>query len=107
MRSKTSNDNYYLLTMAAIAQEIRYRREERKTDVVLAAGLPLAMSAPVYRERSGCSDRDDALEGMSIAMAYVPWQSWRHIYEAGKGFHRGTIFEELDLPFKGKGGCNA
>ena len=63
--------------------------------------------APVYRERSGCSDRDDALDGMSIAMAYVPWQSWRHIYEAGKGFHRGTIFEELDLPFKGKGGCNA
>ena len=53
------------------------------------------------------NDRDDALEGMSIAMAYVPWQSWRHIYEAGKGFHRGTIFEELDLPFKGKGGCNA
>ena len=29
------------------------------------------------------------------------------IYEAGKGFHRGTIFEELDLPFKGKGGCDA
>ena len=28
--------------MAAIAQEIRYRRGERKTDVVLAAGLPLA-----------------------------------------------------------------
>ena len=42
VRSKTSNDNYYLLTMAAIAQEIRYRRGERKTDVVLAAGLPLA-----------------------------------------------------------------
>ena len=42
VRSKTSNDNYYLLTMTAIAQEIRYRRGERKTDVVLAAGLPLA-----------------------------------------------------------------
>lgn len=42
VRSKTSNDNYYLLTMAAIAQEIRYRRGERKADVVLAAGLPLA-----------------------------------------------------------------
>ena len=53
------------------------------------------------------NDLDDALDGMPIAMAYVPWQSWRHIYEAGKGFHRGTIFEELDLPFKGKGGCNA
>ena len=34
VRSKTSNDNYYLLTMAAIAQEIRYRRGERKADVV-------------------------------------------------------------------------
>ena len=45
VRSKTSNDNYYLLTMAAIAQEIRYRRGERKTDVVLAAGLPLASLA--------------------------------------------------------------
>ena len=30
------------------------------------------------------------------------WQSWRHIYEAGKGFHRGTIFEELDLRLRGK-----
>ena len=50
MRSKTSNDNYYLLTMAAIAQEIRYRRGERKTDVVLAAGLPLASFG---REKKG------------------------------------------------------
>ena len=50
MRSKTSNDNYYLLTMAAIAQEIRYRRGERKTDVVLTAGLPLASFG---REKKG------------------------------------------------------
>ena len=50
MRSKTSNDNYYLLTMAAIAQEICYRRGERKTDVVLAAGLPLASFG---REKKG------------------------------------------------------
>lgn len=50
VRSKISNDNYYLLTMAAIAQEIRYRRGERKTDVVLAAGLPLASFG---REKKG------------------------------------------------------
>lgn len=30
-----------------------------------------SMAVPVYRERSGCSDRDDALDGMPIAMAYV------------------------------------
>ncbi len=42
LKDKTVNDNYYLLTMAAIAQEIRYRKWERKTEVTLAAGLPLA-----------------------------------------------------------------
>ena len=42
LKDKTANQNYYLLTMAAIAQEIRYRKAGRKTRVVLAAGLPLA-----------------------------------------------------------------
>ena len=42
MKDKTANDNYYLLTMAALAQEIEYRRAERKGKIILAAGLPLA-----------------------------------------------------------------
>ena len=37
VKNKTSNDMYYLLTLAALAQEIRYRRAEKKTSVVLAA----------------------------------------------------------------------
>lgn len=41
-KDKTANDHYYLLTMAAMAQEIKYRRAEPKTGVILAAGLPLA-----------------------------------------------------------------
>lgn len=51
-------------------------------------------------------EQDDMLEGMPLAMAYVPWQNWRKIYEPEKAFHRGTIFEELDKPFLGRGGCN-
>ena len=39
--TKTENQNYYLLTLAAIAQEIRFRGAPAKADVVLAAGLPL------------------------------------------------------------------
>ena len=70
-------------------------------------GRNQSIAAAVYRERSGCCDRDDVLDGMPIAMAYVPWQNWNHIYESGKGFQRGTIFEELDLPFRGRGGCNS
>ncbi len=47
----------------------------------------------------------DQLEDLPIAMAYVPWQKWCNLYDAEKGFHRGTIFQELDLPFRGTGGC--
>ena len=48
--------------------------------------------------------RRDMWNDKSLAMAYVPWQMWRDIYDAEKGFHRGTIFQELDKPFTGKGG---
>ena len=42
VKNKTSNDNYYLLTLAAIAEEIKHRKVERKTEVILAVGLPLS-----------------------------------------------------------------
>ena len=42
VKNKTSNDNYYLLTLAAIAEEIKHRKAERKTEVILAVGLPLS-----------------------------------------------------------------
>lgn len=34
-----------------------------------------------------------------IGMAYVPMQQWDETYSIEKGFDRGTIFPELDLPF--------
>ena len=48
-----------------------------------------------------CDNRNEK----SLAMAYVPWQVWRDIYEVEKGFHCGTIFQELNMPFLGKGGA--
>ena len=35
-----------------------------------------------------------------LAMAYVPMQSWRLLYEPDYGLTRGTGFEELDLPLE-------
>lgn len=46
----------------------------------------------------------NTVENMSLAMAYVPWQTWRDIYDVEKGFQHGTIFQELNKPFLGKGG---
>lgn len=47
----------------------------------------------------------DPLAGLPLAMAYVPWQCWNNVYEPAEGWHRGTIFPELDLPFLGGGEC--
>jgi hypothetical protein len=38
----------------------------------------------------------------ALAMAYVPDQQWRNVYTSDVGFHRGTIFAELDKPFIGE-----
>lgn len=56
------------------------------------------------RMGDSCMNSRNTVDDMSLAMAYVPWQTWRDIYDTEKGFHRGTIFQELDLPFMGKGG---
>ena len=42
LRDKTVNDNYYILTLAAIAMELRCRGLPAEGSVTLAAGLPLA-----------------------------------------------------------------
>ena len=42
LRNKMENDNYYLLTLAAIAKELKQRGEKTACSVKLAAGLPLA-----------------------------------------------------------------
>lgn len=47
----------------------------------------------------------DPLRNMPLAMAYVPWQKWGSLLEPDKAFHCGTIFEELNKPFRGIGGC--
>ncbi len=43
----------------------------------------------------------DRLEGMPLGSAYVPWQTFCNVMDAGKGLNYGTIFTELVLPFYG------
>jgi hypothetical protein len=38
-------------------------------------------------------------------MAYVPWQHWSDIYEPERALMYGTVFEDLNKPFLGAGGC--
>ena len=41
VRDKTQNDSYYILTLAAIAKEMKSRNAGTKASIILAAGLPL------------------------------------------------------------------
>lgn len=51
------------------------------------------------------SDDDEMIENKPIAMAYVPWQKWRMLYESKEALKRGTLFKELDLPFEAAKEC--
>mgnify|MGYP000884161454 CR=1 FL=1 len=43
-----------------------------------------------------------ASDKVPLAMAYVPMQEWKLLYEPEVGFSRGTMFEQLDKPFIGE-----
>lgn len=53
---------------------------------------------PMTRPNDDCKD-------YVIAMAYVPWQYYNQTYELPMALQTGTIFPELNKPFRGsKGG---
>lgn len=48
------------------------------------------------------------LSNKPLAMAYVPWQEFENVLEAGCGLKQGTIFEDLIYPFVGsQAACQA
>ena len=58
---------------------------------------------PAERTDTGgaCYENESAtLSDKPLAYAYVPIQRWRMLYEPEHGLHRGTIFEELDMPME-------
>lgn len=58
-------------------------------------------NSPSHRNDNDRMDRTaDFMRDMPIGMSYVPMQHWRKIYAAEEGFSKGTIFAELDFPFK-------
>lgn len=47
-----------------------------------------------------CGMMYDEFHEMPLAMAYVPWQTWRNVYDASVGLNKGSVFGELVLPFE-------
>lgn len=66
-----------------------------------AVSQPMRPMQPQQQVSPSCNSsmQGSELTCMPIGMAYVPWQKWCQTYALDRGFNRGTIFPELDLPF--------
>lgn len=52
-----------------------------------------------------CPGQADGLQYQALAMAYVPWQHIKSLYEPDQALLCGTVFPELNKPFLGRKGC--
>lgn len=50
-------------------------------------------------------NKETTLRDYPIAMAYVPWQDYKNIYNPPQALQSGTMFAELNLDFAGRR-CN-
>ena len=85
------------------------QRESNNREMMQRERMPMP-NKPCEMERREMSNRPcemerHNMEGISLAMAYVPWQRWGNLYQPEEGFHCGTIFKDLDLPFTGRRMC--
>ncbi len=42
------------------------------------------------------------MDGMRLAQAYVPFQNFEALYTPQQALCAGTVFEQLDMPYKKK-----
>lgn len=61
MQTKTENDNYFLLTLAAIAKEMDIY-QQRKADVILAVGLPFSRFGKEKEDFNHYLLREDSIQ---------------------------------------------
>lgn len=48
----------------------------------------------------------EPIEGAVLAMAYVPFQKFGMLYDEVKALDNGTLYPDLDKPFKGRSVMN-
>lgn len=83
------------ILLASLDEDRSRQHQEQKVQ-------PAASACAVVSDCNTACSQTETRQPMALAMAYVPWQRWQETYPLEEGFHRGTIFPELDLPFEGK-----
>ena len=64
-------------------------------------GMPIKLGNMNHHCCDSHVSDDLGLENLPLAMSYVPFQKRTTTYSLEKALMRGTIFPDLDLPFKG------
>lgn len=82
-----------------------HRHTQCNRPIPAAPVRPEPACPPCTNVKPSESCSTDTLHNHTLAMAYVPWQEWHDLYPLEKSLCKGTIFEELDKPFSGTGGC--
>lgn len=64
----------------------------------------MATPAPAAQDAAQQTPGDDTfcMREKPLAMAYVPCQAWRELMEPAEALRAGTLFRELDKPFRGR-----
>ena len=57
-------------------------------------------SCPCHKD--GCDIGTDHVDKMNPAMAFVPWQKWGELFDMCDAFECGTIFKDLNKPWRGR-----
>ena len=58
----------------------------------------------IFGSVNACN-KETQLQGLALAMAYVPWQPYDNLYPLSQAVRQGTIFRDLDFEFMGRR-CN-
>lgn len=80
---------------------------EPRMDARMDTRMGTCMEGHMHKAMTGemCYMRENESYGCGqypIGMGYVPWQSFKDIYDMERALNAGTIFAELEKPFLGR-----
>lgn len=76
----------------------------KKSNNSCSKSMNCSTDCNVYPQQKDCPKNNinnDKLNGLPLAMAYIPWQTWSKPLSAKEGMLNGSIFTDLILPFTG------
>lgn len=90
-----------------VSEPVSVTSNNSTVDCTSCNGCPTPYGNRVPKTNSRCNEciRVNDMPGFALAMAYVPWQTFRNLYDEHEALCNGTIFKELDLDFRGRR-CN-